>query len=33
MLEYGLPHMDQLVFIWVKIIKAINDTLDSFDGA
>ena len=33
MFEYGLPHMDRLVFTWDTLITAINDTLDSFHGA
>ena len=33
MLEYGLPHIDRLVFTWVTQITALKDTFDSFHDA
>ena len=33
MLEYGLPHIDRLVFTWVTLITALKDTFDSFHDA
>ena len=33
MFEYGLPHVDWLVFAWVTPITAVNDTSDSFHDA
>ena len=33
MSENGLPHMDRLVFTWVTLFTATNDTFDSFHVA
>ena len=30
MFENGIPYMDRLVYTWVTLITAINDTFDSF---
>ena len=33
MSEYGLPHIDRLVFTWVTLITALKDTFDLFHDA